>query len=166
MRKIGFDGGHTVYELGPVSDVVLFFDCINTFVVSQDGDDWSLITDSLYRRYLKQDELERASILMGKLQKNFLNLTASSVEWDEVFKGDRELTWLDPEQGTLGAIFSRYFDLFSKAISSAISFFVEFNIYQPVRIVISDMPGFFIDRNRPLKDYDELVLDDYPFWLR
>ena len=25
MRKVGFDGGHTVYELGPVSDVVFFW---------------------------------------------------------------------------------------------------------------------------------------------
>ena len=31
MRHIGFDGGHSIYELGPSSDVILFFECLKTY---------------------------------------------------------------------------------------------------------------------------------------
>ncbi len=167
MRKIGLDGGHTVYELGPVSDVVLFFGCLNAFVVSQyPENDWSLLTDRLYKRYLRQDDLEQAFALMERAKGIFLMLPRTTVEWDESLQGNREVTWLDSKQDTLGTIFSRYFDLFSKAKGSAISFFGEFGIYQPVRILISDMPSFILERKRPLSEYDELSLNDLPFWLR
>ncbi len=167
MRKIGFDGGHTVYELGPVSDVVLFFECLNAFVVSQFPDqDWSLLTDRLYRRYLRRDELERSFALMERARGIFFTLPSASVEWDEILQADRDKTWLDSRQDTLGTIFSRFFDLFSKAKDSAISFLDEFGIYQPVRVLVSDMPSFIVEKKRPLNEYDALGLSDLPFWLR
>lgn len=167
MRKIGFDGGHTVYELGPVSDVVLFFECLNSFVVSQYPDqDWSLLTDRLYRRYLRREELERSFALMERARSIFSTLPSASVEWDEGLQTDRDKTWLDSRQDTLGAIFSRYFDLFSKAKDSAISFLDEFGIYQPVRVLVSDMPALIVEKKRPLNEYDALGLSDLPFWLR
>ncbi|WP_282876579.1 hypothetical protein [Pseudomonas peli] len=167
MRKIGFDGGHTVYELGPVSDVVLFFECLNSFVVNQDQDqDWSLLTDRLYRRYLRRDELERSSALMERARGIFSTMPSTSVEWDESLQTYRDKTWLDSRQDTLGAIFSRYFDLFSKAKNSAVSFLDEFEIYQPVRVLVSDMPALIVEKKRPLSEYDALGLSDLPFWLR
>lgn len=167
MRKIGFDGGHTVYELGPVSDVVLFFECLNSFVVSQYPDqDWSLLTDRLYRRYLRRDELERSFALMERARSIFSTMPSASVEWDESLQADRDKTWLDSRQDTLGTIFSRYFDLFSKAKDSAVSFLDEFGIYQPVRVLVSDMPALIVEKKRPLSEYDALGLSDLPFWLR
>ncbi|MFY1843181.1 hypothetical protein ACOTEK_16695 [Achromobacter xylosoxidans] len=167
MRKIGFDGGHTVYELGPVSDVVLFFECLSSFVVSQYPDqDWSLLTDRLYRRYLRREELERSFALMERARSIFSTLPSASVEWDEGLQTDRDKTWLDSRQDTLGAIFFRYFDLFSKAKDSAISFLDEFGIYQPVRVLVSDMPALIVEKRRPLNEYDALGLSDLPFWLR
>ncbi|MCJ8170894.1 hypothetical protein [Atopomonas sediminilitoris] len=167
MRKIGFDGGHTVYELGPVSDVVLFFECLNSFVVSQYPDqDWSLLTDRLYRRYLRRDELERSFALMERARSIFSMMPSASVEWDESLQADRDKTWLDSRQDTLGTIFSRYFDLFSKAKDSAVSFLDEFGIYQPVRVLVSDMPALIVEKKRPLNEYDALGLSDLPFWLR
>lgn len=167
MRKIGFDGGHTVYELGPVSDVVLFFECLNSFVASQYPDqDWSLLTDRLYRRYLRRDELERSSALMERARGIFSAMPSTSVEWDESLQTDRDKTWLDSRRDTLETIFSRYFDLFSKAKDSAVSFLDEFGIYQPVRVLVSDMPALIVEKKRPLNEYDALGLSDLPFWLR
>lgn len=167
MRKIGFDGGHTVYELGPVSDVILFFACLNAFVVTKDLDqDWSLLSDRLYKRYLRQDELEESFVLMEKAKSIFFTLPSSLVEWDENMQADRDRTWLDSRKDTLGDVFSRYFDLFSKAKNSAVSFFSEFGIYQPLRVLVSDMPALMVEKKRPLNEYDTLELNDLPFWLR
>ncbi|WFF42950.1 hypothetical protein EVC62_16425 [Salinicola endophyticus] len=167
MRKIGFDGGHTLYELGPASDVVLFFDCLNTFVANQQPQkNWSLLTDRLYRRYLRQDDLEPAFSLMERVREIFSTLPGSAIEWNERLQANDEITWLDSKLDTLDAIFYRYFDLFSKAKDSAISFFNEFGIYQPVRILISNMPHFILETKRPLSEYEELGLNDSPFWLR
>lgn len=167
MKKIGFEGGHTVYELGPASDVVLFFKYLNAFVVVKYLDqDWSLLSDRLYKRYLQKDELEEASTLMEKAKSIFFTLPSSSVEWSKNMQSDRDKTWLDLRMDTLGDVFSRYFDLFSKAKNSALSFVDEFEIYQPLRVVASDMPAFMIERKRPLYEYDALGLSDLPFWLR
>jgi hypothetical protein len=57
-----------------------------------------------------------------------------------------------------------FFNGFTKARDSATSFFVSFKIYQPVRLVFSDMPDFMDDIDRPLAEYDEN--DSLPFWLR
>ncbi|WP_095093535.1 hypothetical protein [Pseudomonas sp. Irchel 3A5] len=167
MRKLGFDGGHTVYELGPISDVVLFFECLNAFVVSKYPDrDWSLLSDRLYKRYLRRGELDESLALMEEAKSIFLTLPSSSVEWDEDMQADRDRTWLDSRVDNLGEVFYRYFDLFSKAKDSAVSFLDEFGIYQPVRILASDIPALFFEKNRPLNEYDALELSSLPFWLR
>lgn len=167
MRKLGFDGGHTVYELGPISDVVLFFECLNAFVVSKYPDrDWSLLSDRLYKRYLRRGELDESLALMEEARSIFLTLPSSSVEWDEDMQADRDRTWLDSRVDNLGEVFYRHFDLFSKAKDSAVSFLDEFGIYQPVRILASDIPALFVEKNRPLNEYDALGLSSSPFWLR
>jgi hypothetical protein len=61
-------------------------------------------------------------------------------------------------------VFARYFLLFEKAKESADSFFKAFNIYQPVKVVIADTPGFMIDKKRPLSEYD--TLEGKAFWLQ
>ena len=166
MRLIGIDGGHTIYELGPVSDVVLFFDCLDLFVVKEQPEkDWSLLTDRLYRRYLKMDELESAAELMEFARKVFLTLPASSVEWDYTMQ-EKKTTWLDPSRNNLGEIFVKYFDTFLKARESAIYFYNRFGIYQVLKIVPSNIPHAIIEKMRPEAEYDALDKDAKPFWLR
>lgn len=166
MRKIGFHGGHTIHELGPASDVVLFFSCLERY--AKDGDpaqDWSLLTDRLYRRHLRQDEVESALALMAKARELFAQLPArSSVEWDADMLENPERTWLNPDQPTLADVFGKYFDGFVDVCNAAKSFFDAFNIYQPVRVVISDLAGFARDKNKPLAEYD--AVEGKPFWLQ
>lgn len=165
MRKIGFHGGHTIYELGPAPDMMLFFDCLKTYA-EQDypEQDWSLLTDRLYRRYLRREEIDKASTLMEQVRQIFARLPASAIDWDTSMLGNAEKTWLDPKQPTLADVFSKYFENFAKACGSAKSFVEAFNIYQPVRVVISDLPGFARDKNKPLAEYD--ALEGKPFWLQ
>lgn len=72
MRKTGFHGDPSIYELGPASDVVLFFARLRDYAEQDHPEqDWSLLTDRLYRRYLRQEELEPALALMAQTHENF-----------------------------------------------------------------------------------------------
>lgn len=165
MRKIGFLGGHTVYELGPASDVVFFFHCLKTFVVGRfPAEDWGVLTDRLYRRYLRLNELEHAASLMLKAQEELSRETKFFVMFDEYIKHYSE-SWLNSDKDSLDGVFSRYFELFFLAKQSAISFFSEFKIYQPVRLVVSEMPMLMLEKRRPLDDYENLDINSLPFWL-
>ncbi|WP_213304765.1 hypothetical protein [Paraburkholderia sacchari] len=166
MRKIGFDGGHSIYELGPAPDVALFFDCLNAYTEETNhAQDWSLLTDRLYRRYLRREELEPALALMVQVREIFTQKpAASSVEWDAAMLANPEKSWLNPSQPTLADVFSKYFESFASACGSAKSLFDAFDIYQPVRVVISDLAGFARDKNKPLAEYDSL--EGEPVWLR
>lgn len=167
MKIIGLDGGHTVYELGPVSDVQLFFDCIQECVVPRSPDgDWTLLTDRLYRRYLRQAELEPASVLMDRARTVLLSLPTNSMDWEGRYSGDPGSSRLDMDGESLGDVFSRYFQLFTKARDSALSFLSEFAIYQPVRVISSSLPHFAIEKDVSLDQYDELASNEIPFWLR
>ncbi|WP_458762573.1 hypothetical protein [Cupriavidus basilensis] len=170
MRKIAFDGGSSLCELGPVSDVVLFFECLKIYVEqAQPEQDWSLLTDRLYRRYLRLGELDAASALMDQARQIFAGLPASSVEWEPRMVGNAERTWLDPHQQTLADVFSKYFERFAHCVESARLNYESFKSYpgysyEPVRTIISDLPGFTRDKNKPLAAYD--ALEGKPFWLQ
>jgi hypothetical protein len=168
MKLIGITGGSSLCELGPASDVQLFFDCLNTFVVSKHPEkDWSLLVDRLYKRYLRLDELDSAVVLMEQARKSFVNQSSEAVDWKLSIKmapGTR----LDSTKKTLVEIFENFFDHFIHCVESAKTNYEGFKSYQgykfePVRIVVSDQPWFIVEKNRPLEEYDTLI--DKPFWL-
>jgi hypothetical protein len=164
MKNVGFFGGSSLFELGPVADVQLFFDCISSFVIPKYPLlDWTLLTDRLYRRYLALVELEPAQLLMDHVQETF-NVTASdNVNWGNI-TDSLSVTRLNYQNPLLVDIFSKYFEAFSHCRESAEIFLSTFNQYQPLKIVVSDMPSFYKDKNRPVQDYDTLEGD--PFWKR
>lgn len=165
MKKIGFHGGHTIYVLGSASDMKLFFDCIIAYPAFDNKDmDWSLLTDRLYKRYLKFDELDQALALMHRVNEAFKQIPSNAVEWDRNIVGNAEKTLLNHELSTLADVFSKFFDSFYRAVSSAKSFYNTFKIYQPVKIIPTDTIYLMMEEKRPLKEYDEL--DGKPFWLR
>jgi len=166
IRKVGFIDVHSVYELGPVKDMVLFFDCIDYFVVKHHPEqDWSLLTDRLYRRYLRLEELEAAKKLMEKVKEIFSKLASDEVDWRWDMQGDVKQTWLDARQPTLDIIFSKYFEKFNEAVDSVIHFNKEYGEYFPPRISITNLFISIMERDRPLEQYDALAATDEPFWL-
>jgi len=165
IRKVGFIDVHSVYELGPVKDMILFFDCIDYFVVKHHPEqDWSLLTDRLYRRYLRLEELELARKLMQQVKEIFSKLASDEVDWGQGIQGDVNQTWLDARQPTLDIIFSKYFEKFNEAVDSALYFTKANGEYFPVRISITSSFIFFLESNRPLEQYDNLTATDEPFW--
>lgn len=167
MREVGFFGGGSAFSLGPVSDVVLFFGCITSFVIPLNMDkNWSLITDKFYRRYLGLDELDDAIILMNDVKKVFSKIRSSSIEWNEVMIGDETKTTLNPRLEFLSEIFFKYFEAFEHCVESAKIFYSTWGKYKPVRVGIANIPHFMLDERRPLSDYDNLSDTDKPFWLK
>lgn len=132
---IGIFGGHTVYELGHAQEVEAFFQAVNAAP--------ALVTDRLYRRYLKAEELPAARRAMSALRTAFAAKA------------------LPPASA---AFFAKFFDRFEEAAEAALAFQADFGIYQPVRLVIADMPAFMVDKKRPLAQYDALQAE--PFWKR
>jgi len=172
IRKTGFIGGCDAYELGPVKDMVLFFDCIDYFVVNfavkhHPKQDWCLLTDRLYRRYrryLRLEELDVARELMQQVKEIFSKLASDEVDWRWEMQGDINQTWLDARQPTLDIIFSKYFEKFNEAVDSAIHFNKKYGEYFPPRISITNSIIFVLERDRPLEQYDALAATDEPFW--
>ncbi|AKZ28541.1 hypothetical protein ACH51_19585 (plasmid) [Ralstonia solanacearum] len=79
MKYVGFDGGHSIYELGLDSDLVLFFDCLRAYGEQAHPEQgWSLLKDRLYRRYLRLEELDKALTLMEQAQQIFAQHTGTA----------------------------------------------------------------------------------------
>lgn len=167
MRKIGFHGGSSLCELGSMADMILFFKCLDAFVVKTNPDcDWSLLTDRLYRRYLRLEELNAASELMARVKEIFSSVPTSAVDWGEMRKNP-SLTCLDSSRKTLSEVFESYFSGFDYCVESSRLNFEGFKDYpgykyEPVKTVITDLPGFYRDQKKSLAEYD--ALEGQPFW--
>ncbi|ULU26781.1 hypothetical protein DYST_03729 [Dyella terrae] len=164
MRNIGFCGGSSMCELGPVSDVTLFFDCISAYAAASTDKNWSLLTDRLYRRYVRQDDLDETSGLMAEVRNVFSTIPSAAVDWSALDVLPNSSSRLKSNLATLGLVFARYFDTFDVCVASAKLFYESWKIYQPVRVGTTDVPAFMTDKKRPLADYE--ALDGEPFWRR
>jgi hypothetical protein len=146
-----------------------FFDCLQTYVASKDEqNDWSLLTDRLYRRYLKLDELELACNLMSKAKDAFEKLPSSSIAWSKDFHQSNPNSKLNPSLTTLYDIFAKYFECFFYCVESAKINNVMFKDapnykYEPVKIGVMNIPYHIVDMKRSLYDYDNL--QGAPFWM-
>jgi len=65
-------------------------------------------------------------------------------------------------------MFARYFEHFEHGVESARLNYEAFKahsgyVYEPVRVIVTDMPRHMIDSARSLAEYDALVGD--PIWL-
>jgi hypothetical protein len=164
MQNVGFDGGHSVYELGPPSDVAAFFSAVEQYAaIEKQSRNYGLIIDRLYRRYLRQEELDAAAALMGEIRTGFSEMSPESLGLKE-FRRRTTSTRLQLNQSTPDKVFADYFEKFARAKESAESFYDSFKIYQPVRTLIVDQPWFMVEKQRPLSEYD--ALRGEPFWLR
>lgn len=164
LKRVGFDGGSFLFELGPPTDVLVFFRCVQAFAdeaYRQHGR--QVIPQRLYGRYLRKNELTIASDEMNCIKTFFSRIVCSTVDWLALEHRSAN-TELDLAQPTLADVFSRYFDGFEKCVESANVFFETWGIYQPVRIVICDMPDYMTEKKRPLAEYDGN--EDAPFWAQ
>jgi hypothetical protein len=161
---VGFDGGSILFGLGSAEDVNAFFVCIDEVMEkAKPSVDRTILTDRLFKRYLRLEELDNASALMKQVRAVFEEVPSVKVDWAAlgVSQSDSQLNIASP---TLGDVFARYFEGFDQCVESAKIFHKSWNQYQPVRTVPSDLAGFTEEKERPLQEYDEL--DGPPFWLK
>jgi len=102
---------------------------------------------------------------MKKVKGIFSKLSSDEVDWGQGIQGDINKTWLDARQPTLDIVFSKHFENFDNAVSSATHFKEKYGEYFPVRLSISNGIIFVVEKMRPLNQYDELTAKDEPFWL-
>lgn len=162
MRNIGICGGSSIRELGSVSDVTLFFDSVVAYAIPSTNRDWSLISDRLYKRYVRQEDLDETSGLMTDVKHAFSSVSSSAVDWSNLNDLSKSSSRLDSKQATLDLVFADYFVQFDYCVASAKIFYESWKIYQPVKVAISDIPAFMTDKKRPMAAYD--ALDGLPFW--
>ncbi|MBA0219118.1 hypothetical protein H0248_17405 [Pectobacterium brasiliense] len=162
MKNVGFHGGHTVYNCGTSLDMYIFPQCIAQVTSEMDT---SLLADGLYRRYLEKNDLHLASEQAIQIETLFSRTLPTEINWGDIGR-NINLSTLCFDKGNLATIFSEYFKNLHHAIKSAESFYHDFGTYVSVKTVISDLPWFIEDKNRPLEQYDALGSDDLPFWLR
>jgi hypothetical protein len=162
MRIIGLLGGATVYELGTINDVQTFFDCVDKYVMRQTDDvRWNLITDKLYQRYLMLEDLPRSSDLMAEIKRQFEQISTIDAGLKNQLDGKSRL---DLSRETLAEVFGKFFEVFLCCKEEVEVFSKRFGTYQPLRIVIGDMPQLVNEKVRKLDQYDNLTGE--PFWKR
>lgn len=160
IGRIGFMAGADLYELGSEYDVELFFDAIRYLVAPRFPDlNWDVVTDRLYKRYLKEDELDQAQealrVAERTLQLEFASRLATLPNADQADVANGST-------GTAGDVFRDYFEKFRSAVESAKSFKANWGEYVPLKIGRTDIPEFAVDRDRPTNSYDALV--GRPLW--
>jgi len=136
MKNVGFMGGSSLVELGPPSNMIDFMVFFGRKLMSH-GD--SELSERLYKKYIRLEELGRLAQMVKEIK--------SALSSDE----EKYLKYL------LGI---------ETCIESAEIFYKSWNIYQPLKIAVTDVPYYINDKNRPLEQYDALGPNDPPFWLR
>lgn len=163
MKRVGFHGGSSIFEVGSASDMECFF-----YLIKQAGsslDEIDIFTDRLYRRYIKQADIHKFESQLGTLESAFskIKLNSGILENMGFF---RESGSLDFCGKNMADVFQNYFKGIDYCISSCKAFYADWGVIKPVRVVCTEMPWYLEDKNRPLSDYDDLGDNENPFWLR
>ena len=161
--KISYYSSSVINVVGVRADVASFFEVINAFVVPRRQDvDLSIITDRLYRRYIRQDQADHAEQVMRLIEEEFSRIKPNELAWKQVHI-DPKQSALDLTKGNLAETFSKYFSKLYESLASPAYDFAHGRKYKPLRIARSDMPYFYADKERPLEAYEQL--EGTPFWL-
>ena len=157
-EMVAFTGGARVNQVGPVQDVVFFFDCIRRFAgeaLGPHGRD--LLLDRLYRRYLRLEELEPALAAIKLVEERFRAVPMEFIELPSP-------TRVDTGHANLAEALEDTCRRLKECVGSA-----DYGArnttwaYEPVKIVRSDFASIARESKRPPEEYD--TLDGPPFWL-
>lgn len=161
MKKIGFTGGSSISQLDNKAEMQFFFDCIENFAVRGDVEKWTLITDRLYRKYLKLNEIDVALLLMEEANKVFENIKMSEVSFTINLPKNTTLNLGDV---TLSSALAQYFKAFKNVSEDAIMFYDKFDRYKSVKVIIADMVESTKWNKLPNEEYETVVGE--PLWSR
>jgi len=168
-RSVGFVGGGNIVAAGTVADMQLFFDCIGFFAVPRHaGEDWSLVTDRLYRRYVRQADVEATRRLMDLALAEMARTPVDAVDLRQMRQPGAR-TNLDPRGPFLDKVFARHFQAFGRAAEGAIARWEDGGkddptyAFEPPHASVTDL-GWLLTNRISLSHYDEL--EGLPLWRR
>lgn len=161
-KHVGFVGGDLISEVGTEYDMSLFFKCVNLFVIQEyPNENWGIITDRLYKKYLKHNELNEAEELMNKIKIKFKQILITCVDIDY-----EKSNLVSMPGNSLYHLFNDLFERFFRCTESARASFelstLEDYPYQPVFTMKTEIPFVIIEQMKPLTEYDEN--NGRPFW--
>jgi len=163
MKKVGFHGGSSLFELGTPLDMVCFFSVARERTELSEKE--SSLLNRLFRSYLRLDELDDAVLMMRK-SKELLSTVIGSGDELSCLGWRSDITTLKVTAGSYTEVFAKYYEAFEHCAQSAKLFNEDWGLYRPVRTIVCDMPDFTMEMLRPLQEYDDLAGDAIPFWLR
>jgi hypothetical protein len=162
--KRGYVGGGRIYGLGYLSDMILFFDCIRFYIPPKyPNENFDIILDRLYKRYLKLEELDEAVAKMKLIEEVFKTLPRDAVDWEKIDNGSIKSD-LNTHQDMLFDIFKGYFEGFYECADSAQHCFNIGYSYKPVKVSPTGIAEQCYYSGIPLSELDKLGKDDKPFW--
>lgn len=165
MKNVGIHAAMTLAEIGPASDLVVFFNAVTQFLENgKIGSVYPCVTEKLYRRSLKQSELVTTKQQLDSIEDAFSRTSSNGIDWFSL-GFDENNTRLNIKQSNLAYIFKRFFSAYSEALECTNAYYQEIKSYIPVRLGFTDAPYYIYDIIRPESEYDALKPDDLPFWL-
>lgn len=164
--QVGFVGYNTLMIIGTASDMKLFFDTVDYVLPPKYPEkNWSILTDRLYRRYLKLEEIDIADDLMKLTEQEFKQTKSSVIDWEASKNLDID-TDLDTSQDTLYDLFAGYFRTFSKMMEHANYYRDKKREYSdPIKTGITTIPYCSSYGRIPLEYLDDLPDDADPIWF-
>jgi hypothetical protein len=170
MYKVGINGGGTLTEVGDADGMQAFFDMISMIGESMDDESIKLITDRLYRRYVRLEDVEQTRNVLASIRERLL--AVPTIVLKERFPAlNEERSGILFGEGSVAFAFSKYFYAIEHCLEAAevsLRYFSakpEFGYhYEPVMVVRSEMPACIVDRRSVLSEHEQL--DGPPVWLR
>jgi hypothetical protein len=166
MKNVGILAAMTLAEVGPASDVKVFFNVVLSLLENgTKGSKYPWVMEKLYRGSLAYDDLYKVKNELDSIKNEFSAILPDNIEWSS-FGIDKNHSRLNFEGRSLFSVFERFFKAFDEALESTEVYYQSFNDYIPVRVGFTDAPHYIDDVNRTSEQYNSLVQNDEPFWLR
>jgi hypothetical protein len=166
-RIVGFLGSHSICEVGTVGYMCAFFGVIRMIAARHpEVPDWDLLTDRLYKRYVRPADLERTRQLTARAYAEAAGMLTTTIDF-------RPLGWtpVPTEEKvklpTLALVFADAFRSFDATASSAIyarEHSPEWPRGHVVRTLTTSIALMNIDEKQTFDMLDARGPDDPPFW--
>tara|TARA_B110000438_G_scaffold281377_1_gene307497 strand:+ start:353 stop:886 length:534 start_codon:yes stop_codon:yes gene_type:complete len=159
MKTIGYCGGGLLFRLGNEEEVESFFDCIR--ILQTSNDNFDQIVDRLYRKYIKFEDLDLARDAMRSIA-----LLFKEANFEDVVSkiSVPSTTKLNFDRNNLFDIYSKFFSGFEDVIESSKYFYEDYGKYQPISIVVVDIPAYDKYKRLPVSVFEKVQRS--PIWLR
>ncbi|MDR1461156.1 MAG: hypothetical protein LBI78_05875 [Campylobacteraceae bacterium] len=165
---IAIRGKNRICLLGFPSDMMLFFDCIKFYVEDEYKDeDWSVITDRFYKKYLREEDIEIAYEKMKKIEEVFKQLSVDAIDWSFSENPNRKTTLSPNNLNSLYEVFEEYFNSFETIVGHILygKTEIDYKYYNPMMVIIGTFPYNYYYEQMPLSEFDSLSKEGKPEWF-